>query len=76
MNELDSSVVRGSKQMHGKYVGPVQLLRDKTALLLYEPGSFTVHAQFDDLALPAELTHGWQLYELCHFNIDDTYYAE
>lgn len=68
MNKFETAIADGSTRLSGTYVGPVQSLLGKTALLVYEPGSFTVHAHFLGLSYPAERSTGWQLCNLSDFN--------
>ena len=54
---------------HATYVGDNELLKGKTALLQRFTAT-TVDAQFDDLTLPEEFTHGWKTYKASDFEND------
>lgn len=55
---------------HGTYIGPLALLKGKTALLR-RSGSVHVTAQFDELhGLPHSITHGWTPFKASDFSID------
>ena len=56
---------------HGVYIGPIEELYLKTALL-YERYDHQLLAQFDDIdELPFKYTHTWQLYPKEHFKIGE-----
>jgi hypothetical protein len=57
--------------MHGTYIGPLTMLKGKTALLQRStPDSIHVKAQFDDLSLPHSITHGWTPFHASDFSVD------
>ena len=47
------------------YTGPIELLKDKTALTQMIDGE--LQAEFDDLSLGTEYTNGWKTYPKEHF---------
>ncbi len=56
----------------GTYVGPVERLRGKTALIIDHPEERLVRVQFDDLELGSHLTHGWREYAREDWDIEET----
>ena len=56
---------------HGTYVGPIPVIKGKTALL--KPSNVIDHvkAQFDDMDLPALYTYGWIDLPHNHFKIEE-----
>ncbi len=63
---------------HGTYVGPDSKLKGEKALVREDPESKTrgVLAQFDNLDLPKELTHGWASFYAHDFELDKTTLTE
>lgn len=49
-----------------RYIGPIEVLKGKTALINGKAAT-DVMAQFDDLSLPHEYTHGWKCLPADHF---------
>lgn len=59
--------------MKGTYIGPVDELKNQTAILQEVPGSDNVKAQFDDMDLEYDgkmLGFDWHLFRRAQFLID------
>jgi hypothetical protein len=57
-----------SEQVGLKHVGKIKPLKGETAIVQREnPTSRFVKAQFDNLKLPHNLTHGWTLFSANDF---------
>lgn len=57
-------------EIKGTYIGPMHKLKGKTAIIKnigYMPGR--CEAQFDDMDLPQNLTHGWRTFMVEDFEI-------
>lgn len=49
------------------YIGPIEVLKGKMAQIQEDKAPGYIQAQFDDLTLPYEYTHGWKIYPVNYF---------
>jgi len=58
--------------IHGHYIGPISKLKDKTAILRFEPGiQGILLAQFDDRSL-TDYAFGWHRFPEAEFIVDES----